>query len=130
MPSDILSRCSSTDLGSSYGIIFMDAHDRVMVDRADQAGLTAVMGPQVLMVFHARVKGYPFPDHGDVQVAVKIDPFPAVVAPGPAPAGNGDAAAEQFPLQHDQVFAYHGRRLPAVPSGNAGQHPPLGLGKA
>ena len=82
-------------------------HDGIFALCANETGFTAVVSTPVLMVLHASVKLQTLTQCLEVEHAMEIDPFAAVVRPGLAPKRFPDAALQQFLFELMEMLANH-----------------------
>src|SRR5260370_240504 len=60
----------------------VDAHNGIPALFADKPRFLPIMGAPMLVIFHPRRKVKTLAQGGAVKVAIKVDPFAAMLAPG------------------------------------------------
>lgn len=96
-------------------------HNTVVALGADETSFAAIVGASVLVVLHASVKFQSFAQRFEVENAVEVDPFAAVMRPGLAAIGFLHITLQKFLFELLKMLAHHEsyygtgkRRLPLI----------------
>src|SRR5262245_61919291 len=85
----------------------MHAHEGILALVADKASFLSAKGAPMRMLADAGGKLEPLSQGWPIKVAIKIDPFPAMIAPGLPSKGFFEAPRQDFLLQRAQMFTDH-----------------------
>lgn len=98
--------CSPPEFREILGRL-VATHDAIMTDSADETSLLSVMGTSMCVILHTLSECVPGADRRGVEVAVKVNPLPAVPGPGGPAERLSNPASDYRLFECSEVLARH-----------------------